>query len=288
MALQWQIRTMPIASAIFATSVELDQTFVRRNCVKCFSLATRSSRSRSTVPTLRRIFPFALGLLSLSTVSLMPIHPAFAQEEAMRRTLTVTGQGSEFAPTTLSQVTLGVEVQGETAATVQQEVAQRSAALVELLRSRNVTKLQTAGLYLSPIYDYNDSSPRITGYTATNTVSFQVPTTEAGVLMDAAIQAGATRIDGVSFIADDAAINTARQQAIREATEDARAQADAAFDALGLTAGDIVSVQVNGAYAYPPMPYYGRTSQVAEAAVPTPVIGGEQEVQANVTLEISY
>lgn len=257
--------------------------------MKCSPLATRSlfavpafPRQRS-IQLLRRALPLALGLLSLAMVS-----PVLAQEEEMTRTLTVTGQGAEAIPTTLSQVTLGVEVQGETAEEVQREAADRSAAVVELLRSRNVSKLQTAGLYLSPVYDYNNSTPRITGYTATNTVSFRIATEEAGALMDEAIRVGATRIDGITFVADDAAIATAQQQAIREAIQDAQSQADAAFGALGLTAGEIVNVQINGGSYIPPMPFYGGGVRAADAAASTPVIGGDQEVQASVTLQISY
>lgn len=248
------------------------------------SSASVSSFSMQVSRHLRRALPLALGVFSL-----VMVNPALAQEEHMSRTLTVTGQGSESIPTTLSQVTLGVEVQGETAEAVQAEAARRSSAVVELLRSRNVTKLQTAGLFLNPTYDYSNNSPKITGYTATNTVSFRVPTEQAGALMDDVIRAGATRIDGITFVADDTAIATAQQQAIREATQNARSQANAAFEALGLTPGDVVSVQVNGSNPPPPMPMYGGALARASAdAAPTPVIGGEQEVQASVTLEISY
>lgn len=251
---------------------------------------TRSQRSRQWQRGL-----LAIGLLSFTfttTLAASTLAPTsvMAQEQRMLRTLTVTGRGMESIETTLSQVTLGVEVQAETAEAAQAEAARRSNAIVELLQSnQEVTKLQTTGLYLSPTYDYNDSAPRIIGYTATNTVSFRIPTAAAGALIDRAIQVGATRIDGVTFVAEDAAVATAQQQAIREATQDAQLQADAALDALGLTRNEIVGIRINDASYTPPTPYYrgGDAVQLAEAA-PTPVIGGEQEVQATVTLEISY
>lgn len=246
--------------------------------------STLAVRSPLSLRHVRRAIPVAIGLLSLAM-----INPAFAQAERILRTLTVTGQGSEFVATSLSQVTLGVEVQGETAEAVQQEVADRSNAVINLLRSKaNITRLQTAGLYLNPVYDYNSSTPSITGYTGVNTVSFRIPTAETGALLDELIQAGATRIDGVSFVADDAAIATARQEAIQDAIEDAQTQADAALAALGFTPGEIVGVQVNGASYGPPVPFYDvRAAEVAQSA-PTPIVGGEQEVQASVTLQISY
>jgi uncharacterized protein len=244
---------------------------------------TLMGRSTFSIEPIRRVIPVMIGCLSLTMVS-----PAFAQESLIR-TLTVTGQGTESVATTLSQITLGVEVQGETAEAVQQEVAQRSNTIVEQLRSREgVTKLQTAGLYLNPVYDYSNNTARITGYTGVNTVSFRVPTAQAGALLDDMIQAGATRIDGVSFVAEDAAIAEARQQAIREATEDAQSQADATLAALGLTRGEIIGIQVNGAALTPPIPFLADRAVQAAESVPTPVVGGEQEVQASVTLQITY
>jgi uncharacterized protein len=229
--------------------------------------------------------PLALGILSL-TIST----PVMAETQ-MLRTLTVTGQGTELIPTTLSRVQLGVEVQGDTAEKVQQEAARRSSAVVDLIRSRNVTKLQTTGINLSPRYDYsNNGEQKIIGYTATNSISFQVTTDRAGTIMDDAVKAGATRIDGVSFIADEGAIATAQRQAIREATQEAQAQADAALSALGLSRKEVVSIQVNGASPPPPILYQSEAlaARTASAPAPTPVIGGEQEVQASVTLQFSY
>jgi uncharacterized protein len=231
------------------------------------------------------VLPLLLGVLSLTMAN-----PAMAEQQ-LARTVTVTGQGSEMIPTTLARVMLGVEVQGDTAEKVQQEAARRSSAVIELLRSRNITKLQTTGINLSPRYDYsNNGEQKIIGYTASNSVSFQVANDRAGAIMDDAVKAGATRIDGVSFIADEGAIATAQRQAIREATQDAQAQAEAALSALGLTRKEVVNIQVNG--ATPPTPVFYQNdsleARTAAAPSPTPVVGGEQEVQASVTLQISY
>ncbi|MEQ8976103.1 MAG: SIMPL domain-containing protein [Coleofasciculus sp. C1-SOL-03] len=225
------------------------------------------------------------GVLGL--VMLGCINPAIAQERLLR-TLTVTGQGVERIPTTLTRVQLGVEVQGKTAQQVQQEVARQSAAVVELLRSRNVEQLQTTSIQLNPVYTYEDNQRRLIGYSASNTVSFRIPTEQAGTLLDDAVAAGATRIDSIRFTAPESAIATAQKQALREATQDAQQQADAVLNALNLTRQDIVNIQINGATPpSPPMPRLAQAESVAQNA-PTPIIGGEQEVQASVTLQISY
>lgn len=223
--------------------------------------------------------------LTLTLVSFAGLDPAQAQEQRLR-TLTVTGRGIEAIPTTQTQVRLGVEVQGKTAAEVQQEAARRSSAVVELLRSRQVEKLQTSGISLNPTY--NNNQRQITGYTATNTVTFRINTQSAGTLLDDAVKVGATRIDGVSFVATESAIEQAQKQALKKATQDAQSQADEVLNALNFKRGEILSIQLNGASAPPPVyrQIEDRSANVSFAT--TPVVGGEQEIQASVTLQISY
>ena len=225
--------------------------------------------------------------LTLTLVSFVGLDAAVAQEQRIR-TLSVTGRGVEAIPTTQTQVALGVEVQGKTAAEVQQEAARRSSAVVALLRSRQVQKLETTGITLSPNYSYENNQQRLIGYIATNTVSFRLNTQSAGTLLDDAVQAGATRIQGVSFVAADNAIEQAQKQALKKATQDAQAQADAVFSALNLKRGEILNIQVNGASPPPPMYRQLAASRAAAADATTPVVGGEQQIEASVTLHFGY
>ena len=230
-----------------------------------------------------RVIAVALSLLTLTIAN-----PALAQEK-LQKTLTVSGRGVEMIPTTLTQVRLGVEFQGKTAQEVQQEVARRSSAVVALLRSRNVEKLQTTGITLNPIYSYNNNVQSLTGYTATNVVSFRLNTEQTGTLLDEAVKAGATRIDGISFVASDTAIAAAQQQALQKATQDAQQQANTVLNVLNLTPKEVVSIQLNSANPpEPPQPLYRQAASTADSAISTPVVGGEQQVEASVTLQISY
>jgi hypothetical protein len=208
---------------------------------------------------------------------------------SLPRTLSVSGKGQITIPTTLTQVRLGVEIQGKTAQQVQQQVAQRSQSVVELLKSRKVEKLETTGISLNPNYTYKNGKQNINGYSGTNTVSFRIDTEKSGTLLDEAIKAGATRIDGISFVASDEAIAQAQQQAIQKASEDAKKQADAALSALNLSQREVMSIQING--ANPPQPLVNsapRLAQVTKARADTPVVGGEQKVEQSVILQIRY
>jgi len=231
------------------------------------------------------IILFGWTLLETNSTS-----PTIAQETAAR-SLTVTGNGSQSIETTLTAVRLGVEVEGQTATQVQQESARRSTAVVELLRSRNVENLETTGIRLQPQYNYSDGQRRLKGYRAINLVSFRLATEDIGNLLDEAVQAGATRIDSVSFTATDSAIAQAKKQALQAATLDAKSQGEAVLGALNLRSHSILSIQVDGANA----PIISRAESLqrrgdlqATSAAASPVIGGEQEITARVTLQIRY
>jgi uncharacterized protein len=235
----------------------------------------------------------ATALMSAALVTGMSVAPvlsapAMAQERIMR-TLTVTGQGEEAIPTTKTQVDLGVEAQGPDPAAVQQEIARRTTAVVDLLRSRQVEKLETTGIQLSPRYNYENGRNEVIGYSGSNTVRFRVPTDRVGPILDAAVNAGASQIRGISFVAEDAAIEAARQRALRRAVEDAQAQATTVLGALNLSSQEIVSIQINGASPPMPVPMPRASLEYARAAdAATPVVGGEQTVQASVTLQFRY
>ncbi len=237
-----------------------------------------------------RQFAICCGLFAVSVFgnfSPVAIAPAMAETE-LAKTITVTGNGEEKIPTTQARVQLGVEIQGKTATQVQQQVARRISAVVDLLRANNVEQLQTVGFGLRPDYNRIDGQSVLRGYIGTNTVSFRIQTDRIGNLLDEAVEAGASRIDEVSFTATPEAISAAREEALRQAGINARAKADVVLDALNLTSQEIVSIQVDNANIVQPRPFNTRQLAVDEASIGTPIIGGEQTVRASVTLQISY
>lgn len=226
-------------------------------------------------------------LLGLSVpIKAQPQPPTVS--DVQYRVLSVTGQGVENIQTTQAQVRLGVEVQGKTAEAVQQQVASRSAAVVSLLKSRKVEKLETTGINLSPNYSYNNGQRRLIGYRGSNVVSFRVDIEAAGPLLDDAVQAGASRIDSVSFVAAEAAIAAAQKQALTKATQEAQDQAKVVLSALNLSPKDVISIQINDTKTPTPPPIPVQATVLRTEADATPVVGGEQSVRASVTLHIRY
>ena len=232
-----------------------------------------------------------LSLLSLTACQSIPTNAQTQNLASLPRTLTVSGRGNVIIPTTITQVRLGVEIQGKTAQEVQQQVRERSQAVVKLLKSRKVGKLETTGINLTPNYTYKDGKQSISRYIGTNKVSFRIDTEKSGTLLDDAIKAGATRIDGISFVASDEAIAQAQQQAIQKASQDAKKQADSALSALNLKSNEVIGIQIQGANQPQPLNYAPTAlveAKTSQASADTPVVGGEQKVQQTVTLQIRY
>jgi hypothetical protein len=199
------------------------------------------------------------------------------------RTITVPGVGrAEVAPDT-ADVRLGVAVTRPTVAEARAAAAATAAAILESALAAGVARgdVRTSGLTVSPEYDYDDRRPRLRGQQVSHQYRVTVRALDAlGAVIDGALAAGATTLDGVAFrTADPAAAEaTARAAAIR----DARSKATAIAAEAGVTLGGIVEVVEGGPGVPGPRPMVGRMAMVAEAS-PTPVEAGTEEIAVWVT-----
>ncbi|KAL6076409.1 DUF541 domain-containing protein [Balamuthia mandrillaris] len=221
--------------------------------------------------------------------------------------LRVTGEGTATAEANVTEIVLGVEVRSEESASdAIQQAAEQASNLTSFLQEQDgVENLQTVQISLQPIIppqqqppmplpqqgegEAQETQPLIRGYVATNLISFRVTDIESvGEIIDGAIEAGANRIDSVSVTASDEALDLAREQALQDAVENARAQADIVFEALELEPQGVTSVEINNVFFPFPTPLFSAGAAEAGDVFITPVLGGEQEVTANVVLEFAY
>jgi len=102
---------------------------------------------------------------------------------------------------------------------------------------------------------------------------------EIGPVIDAAVGAGANRVDGLEFYAADS--QEAYMDALARAVERARAEAEVMAAAAGGTLGRIVSLQSNRS-GQP----VARVMAEGMAMSATPIEPGDQSVGASVRLEV--
>ena len=130
-----------------------------------------------------------------------------------------------------------------------------------------------------------EDEQRLVGYRASNVLEIRVKDlSKIGPVIDAAIQAGANRLESVNFMLKDDL--DARNTALESAAKKARSKAEALAEAMGVTIEGVEEIVEGGVRLYPPQPM-GRMrgmAMAAEAMSDTPVQPGQVRVQASVTV----
>lgn len=210
--------------------------------------------------------------------------------------ITVSGSGEVRVAPDEAVVRVGVLAEHEDAAETQDRANRIARGILDGVSELGVPEeaVQTSRLVLSPVYEQPEprpgasrrsSAPRIVAYRATNVVSVRLEElTRIGPVIDAAIEAGANRVEGVDFrLRDD---REARETALTRAVEEARGKAATIAAALGVELGPVLEAREGGVSIDVPRFAGGpRTlAMEARAAEPTPVATGDITVSANVTL----
>lgn len=224
-----------------------------------------------------------IGAPAFTTRPTLATDPAATNEH----TIAVSGTGRVVLTPDTADVRLGVTSTARTVKAARASAAAAMTAVIAGLRHAGIADkdIQTTTLSLQPTYDYSSSTtpPRVTGYNLTNAVAVTVRDLDVlGDVIDGALAAGATSLDGVAFrVADQAAAEgQARQAAMTEAAANAKTLADAAH----VTIGGIASISESVAPVPYPV-YYGAMAGAAKD-VATPVLAGTMEV--SVTVAVVY
>jgi hypothetical protein len=140
---------------------------------------------------------------------------------------------------------------------------------------------------LQPEYTYPDKNSRsrkISGYSATNTVTAETKDLDSvGTLIDAVVAGGANQVQGVTFfLADELEI---RRRALIAAGDIARAEAQAIAESLQVELGPVLHATSVPRYDSP-RPSAVRHMAMSAAASPTEILPGE--VQVSATVQVSF
>jgi len=224
--------------------------------------------------------------LVLATATLLQAQETRPADTKRQTRVTVGGDSIIQAQPDTAILTLAVVTQGKRALDAQQENATKTDAVVRALKAAAGTgaEVKTSGYSLQPLRVYREGQPPlINGYEARNTIT--VTTSELaklGNVIDAASQAGANDVTGISFtLRQD---RPARDQALKEATREAMSKAQVIAQALGGRVVSIAEVQEEG-FVRPPQPVYQAEAYMAKRAdVTTPIEIGSLDVTSRVQL----
>ena len=173
--------------------------------------------------------------------------------------------------------------QAATAEQAASDNATRAAAVFDKLRALLGANadIRTVNYSLNPNYTYprDGGTPTLAGFTATNSIEATVTDlTMIGRVIDTAIAAGATRIDGIRLMLKDE--EPSRNQALRQAGLKAKARAEAIAAGLGAKLGALLSAQESASVVPVPIIAGG-----AAQTVTTPIQPGTLEIRGDVTVQ---
>ncbi len=191
------------------------------------------------------------------------------------------GQGNVSVQPDLAKVDFGVVTQAATA----QDASSRNAGQVNALLAAlqgllgSTANIQTISYSLNPNYNYPpNGNPVLIGYTASNTIEVSAgDLSMVGTIIDTGVQAGANNVLSLQFTLKNP--EPAKQQALKLATVQAKAHADAMASGVSMHTGAVHFIQEEVSVSLPPV-------SAAPGASATPVLPGPVNIQATVTLEV--
>lgn len=202
------------------------------------------------------------------------------------RTITVSGSGAVRVAPDVVTVNFGVQTIGQNVAGVVTDNNRRAERLQQAVLDLGVAPEDVRTLYFSvspqPAFDEFGNPTGVVTYWVDNTISVTLREVERlGVLLRAAIEAGATGVQGLAFSVDDT--EPFEAQARQQAMDDARARAQLLAGAAGAALGDPIQISTS---------FYGPAYDGFLRAEPAmgiggggvPVEAGTTEVRVDVTV----
>jgi uncharacterized protein YggE len=180
----------------------------------------------------------------------------------------------------LARAQVSVVTRATTADEASQANAARTAAVIAAIRQ----VIGQSGEIRTSQYNvmaYSEGNPpRQAGFQVTNSLQVTIMNLSAvGRVLDAAIQAGANRVDSLTLgLRDD---DPTMLQALQAAGARARARAEAIARGLGVTIGRVLNASEGGVVR----PLVAETRLTAAPAATTPIEAGSLTITAYVTVE---
>lgn len=231
-----------------------------------------------------------LALSALAVGGMLGVQAQMMAAHPPQRTINVTGTAQVQASPNLALVVVAVQTQAANltgAVNENNTAANRVVRAIENLRIPRLT-VRTLDFNVQPLYQQpqpgapRTSPPRIIGYQVVNRLEVRIPAESSEALsaavsrvIDAALDAGANRVDSIQFTLQD--MTAANNQALAEAVRNAQSTARALAAAAGVRLGPLQSLSAQPFYQPGPV-----LARAMEASAP-PIIAGQLTIQATVS-----
>lgn len=196
-----------------------------------------SLQSRLGIATLLFVVLVLTGAVMFSTVG------AGAQEAddtESNVTITVGATGTANAQPDLAVISVAVEASAPSADAARTAVAENVSGMRDALTGANVSDDQIRTTYFTIQTERENGTVT---YRAVHGFELRVSVDDAGSVVDAAVDGGATRVDGVQFTLSGETARELRSDILEDALTSARADADAIASATSVEVQSVTSVE---------------------------------------------
>ena len=249
----------------------------------------------------------AIAIIASSSVVSMKTseNQAFAQQvipPSREKTISVTGTATASVNPDLLNIQFGVETQAKTASEAIDANNVAMNQVVDAIKKLGIAEdeIRTSTFNIYPIYN-SITDPKtgvyigsnLTGYRVSNILSVKTEKlTIGGDVIDAAVQAGANRVDSIFFGLSPDKQLAVQDDLIGKAVMNAKSKAEKGLVPLGQKIIGVKLVSLSD-FGYPPPPInygYARADAGFETKASAPIFQSDQDVTttANVIFLIGY
>ena len=203
-------------------------------------------------------------------------------------TIAVSGSGTIEAEPNQAKVCLGVETQSENVTEALNENSVKMTAIIAAMEDLgySMDEVRTSYFSISPVRNTTDYT-KIVAYKVYNEVTVEISDLdEIGKVIGEATDAGANNVQKIEFGLTEPKEKELKNEALKEACEDADSKADAIASSFGLVNLRVASVKEIGVSAYPYRAGgFDEAVPMAKSIAP-PIIPKAVKVKA--TIEVVY
>lgn len=198
--------------------------------------------------------------------------------------IVTSGMGEARTAPDRALIQIGVQSRGATAAAAASANATRQRAVIDAIVAAGIPRAQiaTTGYNVFPDmrHDPATGQSRVTGYVVSNVVRVEIRQLEqVSRVIDAALAKGANQVNSLNFYKENTSAE--RQEALAQAVQKARADAEVLARAAGGSLGELLELTTGAVGG--PIPVFKDMRMAAEPAqASTPIEAGEEVVRQSV------
>jgi len=227
-----------------------------------------------------------MGFLAVTMIGGVPAQAETDEAPKKGISFLANGTGKVSIDPDIAYLTVGVTVERDKAADAMADNNELMAAVLEAIKATGLAEedIKTSRLNLEVVYDYSGSNRVLKGYAARNSLALTIRDLEKiADVIDATVEAGATDISNLYF--DKENRDEAYDQALALAVERATTKVNVLAKAAGVDAELFPrTISEGGVQIYYPA---ARDMAMEEAAAGVPIVPGQIEITANVSVEFS-